>query len=305
MFSGSIPALPTPFKGDGIDEAALRDHVAWLIEQGSSGIAACGTTGEAASLSREEHRRVLDICVSEASGRVPIIAGCGTANTATTLEHIHRARDAGAAAAMVTPPYYVCPGQQGVLAHFEELAKHCRLPIIFYNVPGRTGTDILPETMGALVLAYPQVFIGLKDATGALARITLQREACGAEFCQLSGNDETTLGFMAMGGSGCISVTANLTPRLCADFQEACQRYDYRRALDLHNQLSPLHRVMFATPSPAPLKYALSKVRDKYSAQMRLPLAALDTQSCDLVDLAMKVPFSGMLQNLACPDITT
>lgn len=286
MFSGSIPALPTPFKGAGIDEAALRDHVAWLIEQGSSGIAACGTTGEAASLSRDEHRRVLDICVAEASGRVPIIAGCGTANTATTLDHVQRARDAGAAAAMVMPPYYVRPGQKGILAHFEELAMHGGLPIMFYNVPGRTGTDIMPETMGTLVSAYPKVFVAVKDATGALARVTLQREACGAGFCQLSGNDETALGFMAMGGSGCISVTANVAPRLCADFQGACRRRDFEQALHLLDRLAPLHRAMFVEASPAPLKYALSKIRAGYADELRLPLVGLEEQSKKLIDQA-------------------
>lgn len=288
MFSGSIPALPTPFKGDEIDEAALRDHTAWLIEQGSSGIAACGTTGEAASLSMEEHRRIVEICVSEADGRVPIIAGCGTANTATTLDHVRCARDAGATAAMVMPPYYVCPEQKGITAHFREIAVHGGLPIVIYNIPRRTGCDLTPETMGELVSAHPDVFIAVKDATGALARVTMQRETCGTSFCQLSGHDETALGFMAMGGSGCISVTANVAPRLCADLQAAYRQQDYNAALRLHDRLSPLHRALFTEASPAPLKYALSKIRASYSDELRMPLLNLESRSKRLVDAAMK-----------------
>lgn len=287
MLSGSIPAISTPFRNGEIDEASLRDHVAWLIEQGSSGLTACGTTGEAASLSETEHRRVLDICVSETKGRVPVIAGCGTANTATTLAHVRHAKEAGAAAALVMVPYYVRPDQRGIQAHFEYLATHGGLPIVLYNVPTRTGADILPETIGKLVAAFPDVFIAIKDATGAIARVSVQREQCGTDFCQLSGNDETALGFMASGGRGCISVTANIVPRLCADFQDACREQDYRRALDLHDRLSPLHRALFVEPSPSPLKYAMSKVRNDYSAALRLPLVEIDAQSKAVIDAAL------------------
>lgn len=289
MFSGSIPALPTPFRNGVIDEGALRDHVNWLIEQGSSGLAACGTTGEAASLSPDEHRRVLEICVSQSDGRVPVIAGCGTANTAATLEHIRHARDSGAAAAMVMPPYYVRPGQRGVIAHFEELAIHGGLPIVLYNVPARTGTDILPETMGHLVTAHPKTFVAVKDATGAIDRASSQRAACGPDFCQLSGNDETALGFMASGGSGSISVTANVAPRLCADFQDACRQGDFARALDLQDRLWALNRAMFAEPSPGPLKYAMSKVVAGYSAHLRLPMVGIDAETMRAVDRSLEM----------------
>ena len=287
MFSGSIPAIPTPFRDDRIDEAALRDHVAWLIEQGSSGLVACGTTGEAASLSQSEHSRIIDICVFEANGKVPVIAGCGSSNTAAALELVHRAKDCGAAAAMVMAPCYVRPDQRGIAGHFEDLAMHGGLPMVLYNVPARTGVDILPETIGKLVAAFPAIFIALKDATGAIARVSIQRELCGPEFAQLSGNDETALGFMASGGCGCISVTANVVPRLCADFQDACRRQDYRRALDLQDRLSPLHRALFVEPSPSPLKYAMSKVRSGYGAVTRLPLVEIGANSKIVMDAAL------------------
>lgn len=289
MFSGSLPALPTPFRSGGIDEAALRDHLGWLIEEGSSGVVACGTTGEATSLTDAEYRRVLDICVSEANGRVPVIAGCGTPNTATTLDHIRRARDAGVAAAMVMAPYYVRPDQKGIVAHFEELALHGGLPIVLYNVPARTGVDILPETMGELVAAYPQIFVAVKDATGSIARVSTQRETCGSGFCQLSGNDETALGFMASGGRGCISVTANVIPGLSADFQEACRKGDFRYALDLHDCMVPLHKALFTEPSPGPLKYAMSRVRAGYSASSRLPVLEVSAESKALIDFALEL----------------
>lgn len=289
MFSGSIPALPTPFLNGAVDEAGLRDHVGWLIEQGSSGLVACGTTGEAASLSPAESRRVLDICVSEAKGRVPVIAGCGSPDTATTLEQVRRARDAGAAAAMVMAPYYVRPDQKGILAHFEELARQGCLPIVLYNVPARTGVDILPETMGELVAAYPGTFVAVKDATGSIARVSTQRETCGKGFCQLSGNDETALGFLASGGRGCISVTANVIPRLSADFHDACRRGDFQSALELHDCMSPLHRALFAEPSPGPLKYAMSRIRFGFDARPRLPILEISAESKALVDLALEL----------------
>lgn len=288
MFSGSIPALPTPFSSNGIDEAALRDHVSWLIEQGSAGMAACGTTGEGGSLSVQEHLQVIQACVSEANGRVPVIAGCGTQSTATTLEYVRQARDAGAAAAMVVAPYYIRPGKEGVLAHFRVLAEHGGLPIVLYNVPARTGTDILPGTMGKLVAERPDVFVAVKDATGLVARVSDQREACGPGFTQLSGSDETALGFMATGGRGCISVTASVAPRLCAEFQQACRNLDFRHALQLHERLMPLHRALFAEPSPGPLKYALSTVRAGYSAAMRLPLVNISATSQRMIDVAMR-----------------
>ena len=289
MFSGSIPALPTPFTREGIDERSFRDHVSWLIEEGSSGLVACGTTGEAASLSAVERDRVLAICVSEAVSRVPVIAGCSAPNTSTVIEQINRARDLGATAAMVSAPHYVRPDQNGLIAHFREIALHGGLPVVLYNVPTRTGVDIRPETIGRLVADYPGVFVALKDATGAIARVSLQREECGTKFCQLSGNDETTLGFMATGGSGCISVTANVAPRLCAEFQAACRLQDFRRAIELHDRLLPLHRALFAGPSPAPLKYALSRIRANFSVRLRLPIVQTDDDAKRLIDEALKL----------------
>ncbi len=272
MFSGSIPALPTPFTCDGIDESALRDHVSWLIEEGSSGLVACGTTGEATSLSEPEYQRVLKIVVSEAADRVPVVAGCGTPSTATTLRHMRIAQDAGAAAAMVAPPYYVRPNQNGIIAHYSELARRCGLPIVIYNVPKRTGVDIAPETMGLLVTMHPGSFAGLKDATGAIERVALQRDFCGEELLQLSGNDETSLGFMEAGGVGFISVTANVAPALCAKFHELCRRHDYQGAAQINEALLPLHRALFLEASPAPLKYAMQRIRAAYPSTLRLPM---------------------------------
>lgn len=287
MFSGSIPAIPTPFGREGIDETALRDHLDWLIEEGSSGIVAGGTTGEGASLNEAERRQVLDACIAQADGRVPVIAGCGSPNTASTLAQVQYAREAGAAAALVVCPYYTRPDQRGILAHFTHLAERGGLPIIIYNVPARTGTDILPETVGQLLRAYPEVFVAIKDATGAIARVADQRDACGKDFCQLSGNDETTLAFMAAGGRGCISVTANVAPRLCAEFQQACLAQDFSRAIDLHDRLLPLHRALFAEPSPAPLKHAMTMVRSGYPTRPRLPMIEISGETKEKIGAAL------------------
>ena len=285
MFFGSIPALVTPFATGRVDEAAFRDLVDWQIEQGSSALVPCGTTGEVATLERDEHHRVVAIAVEQARGRVPVIAGCGSYNTATSIAHMKAAADAGATAALVVIPYYNKPSQAGIAAHFRALAEASDLPIIVYNVPSRTIADISVETL-AEVAKIPSV-VGIKDASGNLARVTAQRLACGEEFCQLSGNDDMALGFNAMGGVGCISVTANVAPRLCADFQAATREGRWDEALALQDRLYPLHAALFSDASPGPAKYALSRVRPGFSTELRLPLTEPSAASKKAVDEAL------------------
>ncbi len=287
MFSGSIPALVTPFRDGRFDEQAFRSFVEWQIEQGSSALVPCGTTGESATMSIAEHDRVVAICIDQAAGRVPVIAGCGSNDTLVALDHMRSAKSAGADAALVVLPYYNRPNQEGIYAHFAFLAERCDLPIVVYNVPGRTVTDVTTQTL-ARIAAIPTV-VGIKDASGNLARVSAQRLACGEEFCQLSGNDDMTLGFMAMGGRGCISVTANVAPRLCADFQKACLTGDWAAALALQDRLYPLHAALFTDASPGPVKYALSKVRPAFPTELRLPMTPAGEASREAVDDALKV----------------
>lgn len=273
MFSGSIPALVTPFRADGgVDEAAFRDLVEWQIAEGSAALVACGTTGEAATLNAEEHFRVVRVCVDQARGRVPVIAGAGSNDTAVAVANLRAAKEAGADAALMVPPYYNRPGQEGIFRHFEALAGQAPLPIILYNVPARTVTDILPATVIRVVQAFPEIFVAIKDASGTLARVTRHRLALGSGFAQLSGNDDLALPFNALGGIGCISVTANAAPRLCAEFQAACAAGDQLRALALHDRLYLLHDAMFADASPGPVKYALTRVRPGFPPHLRLPM---------------------------------
>jgi 4-hydroxy-tetrahydrodipicolinate synthase len=285
MFFGSIPALVTPFSGGRVAEDTFREHLEWQIAEGSSALVPCGTTGESATMSIEEHNRVLTICVEQANGRVPVIAGCGSNDTRVALEHMQHAKAAGARAALVVLPYYNRPSQAGLLAHFRHLAEHCDLPIIVYNVPSRTVTDITVETLAELA-KLPSV-VGIKDATGNLGRVTAQRLACGEDFCQLSGNDETALAFSAAGGVGCISVTANIAPKLCSDFQTAVRESRWDEALTLQDQLYPLHIALFSDASPAPTKYALSRVRPGFPTEVRLPLADASDASKRSVDSAL------------------
>ncbi|WP_442678040.1 4-hydroxy-tetrahydrodipicolinate synthase [Sphingomonas sp. ASY06-1R] len=285
MFGGSIPALVTPIRGGTIDEGAFRSLVDWQIESGSSALVPCGTTGESATMTIEEHDRVVRICIEQAAGRVPIIAGCGSNDTAVALHHMRSAKDAGADAALLVPPYYNRPNQEGVLAHFRALASGCDLPIMLYNVPARTIVDISVETMAELA-KLPTV-IGVKDATGNAARVTAQRLACGTDFVQLSGNDDMALGFMAMGGRGCISVTANVAPRLCADFQAACIEGRWSDALALQDRLFPLHTALFTDASPGPIKYALGKIRPDFPTELRLPMTPAGAASRAAVDAAL------------------
>ena len=285
MFFGSIPALVTPFATGRVDEASFRDLVDWQIDEGSSALVPCGTTGEVATLETEEHHRLVAMAVEQARGRVPVIAGCGSYNTAASIGHMKAAADAGAAAALVVVPYYNKPSQAGIAAHFRALADASDLPIIVYNVPSRTVADISVETL-AEVSKIPSV-VGIKDASGNLARVTAQRLACGEEFCQLSGNDDMALGFNAMGGVGCISVTANVAPRLCADFQAATREGRWDDALALQDRLFPLHAALFSDASPGPAKYALSKVHPGFSAELRLPLTEPSAASKKAVDKAL------------------
>ena len=293
MFSGSIPALVTPFEdrgdhvGGAFDEGRFRDFVEWQIEQGSSALVACGTTGEAATMPKDEHFHVVRVCVDQANGRVPVIAGAGSNDTIVAVENLKAAQAAGADAALMVPPYYNRPSQEGIVRHFAELANDAPLPIILYNVPGRTVTDIQPATLIRVVQAAPEIFGGVKDATGALARVSHHRSALGPDFCQLSGNDDLALAFNAMGGVGCISVTANVAPRLCADFQAACAAGDMARALELHDRLFPLHEAMFADASPGPVKYALSRVIRGFATGVRLPMTWPSEAARAQVDAAL------------------
>jgi 4-hydroxy-tetrahydrodipicolinate synthase len=286
MFRGSIPALITPFSGGKVDEAAFRTLVDWQIAEGSSALVPCGTTGESATMSIVEHDRVVAICIEQAAGRVPVIAGCGSNDTAVALGHMKRAQAAGAAAALVVAPYYNRPNQDGVYAHFAYLAERCELPIILYNVPARTVTDIKPETVAKL--AQLKTIVGIKDASGVPGRVSAHRLGCGERFCQLSGNDDMALGFMAMGGAGCISVTANVAPRLCADFQTACLAGNWGDALAIQDRLFPLHEALFSDASPGPVKYALARVRKGVSAEVRLPMTPPSVASRKLVDAALE-----------------
>ena len=285
MFSGSIPALVTPMRGARIDEDAFAALVDWQIAEGSSALVPCGTTGESATMTIAEHDRVVGACVAAARGRVPVIAGCGSNDTAVALAHMQAARHAGADAALVVLPYYNRPNQAGLLAHFRHLAAHCDLPIVIYNVPGRTVTDIAVDTLAELA-KLPTV-VGIKDATGRAERVSAQRLACGADFCQLSGNDDMALGFMAMGGRGCISVTANVAPRACAEFQAACLEGRWADALAWQDRLYPLHAALFGDASPGPVKYALSRVRPGFAADLRLPMTPPSEASRRAVDEAL------------------
>jgi 4-hydroxy-tetrahydrodipicolinate synthase len=285
MFSGSIPALVTLFRDGSIDKAGYKAFVDWQVREGSHGLVPCGTTGESATLGFDEHYHVIDLCIEAAAGRVPVIAGCGSNDTATAKRHKAHASAAGAAAALVVMPYYNRPNQEGLYAHFAALADACDLPIILYNVPGRTVTDMTVDTMARLA-KIPSI-VGIKDATGNVARVTAQRLACGTEFVQLSGNDDMALGFMAMGGVGCISVTANVAPRLCAEFQNACISGDWAKALELQDRLYPLHAALFSDASPGPTKYALNKLRPEWSAELRLPMTRPSEASRRAVDAAL------------------
>jgi 4-hydroxy-tetrahydrodipicolinate synthase len=286
MFSGSIPALVTLFRDGLIDEAGFRRLVDWQIAQGSSALVPVGTTGESATLSYEEHYRVIELCIEAAAGRVPVIAGCGSNDTAVAQKHMAFAKAAGADAALVVTPYYNRPGQEGLYAHYARLAETSDLPIVVYNVPKRTGIDLTQETLARLA-AIPTI-IGIKDASGDLGRVGEYRRSCGPDFCQMSGNDDSALAFNASGGVGCISVTAIVAPRLCANLQAACLQGDYTLARGINDKLHPLHTALFSDASPGPVKYALSRLHDWASDELRLPLVAPSDASKRAVDAALE-----------------
>lgn len=285
MFFGSIPALVTPFSRNCVDEDSLRGLVEWQLEQGSDALVPCGTTGESATMSAAEQKRVIEIAVETSGGRVPVIAGCGSNSVSVAIEHLRAASEAGADAALIVMGYYNRPSQAGMLAAFRALSEASELPIIVYNIPGRAVVDISVETL-AEIAKLPNV-VGVKDATGNLGRVSAQRLACGKDFCQLSGNDETALAFNAMGGVGCISVTANVAPKLCSDFQRAMREGRWDDALELQDRLYPLHVALFTDASPGPAKYALSRVRPGFPTELRLPLVEPSDASKRAVDEAL------------------
>ena len=290
MFKGSFPALVTPFKNGAMDLDALKKLVDWHIAQGSHGLVPVGTTGESPTLSHAEHRMVIEEVIKAAKGRVPVIAGAGSNNTAEGIELIQHAAKVGADAALVVTPYYNKPTQAGMIAHFTALHDCCDLPIVIYNIPGRSVVDMSPETMG--VLAKLPRIVGVKDATGKIERVSMQRAACGKDFVQLSGEDATALGFNAHGGVGCISVTANVAPKLCAEFQEATLAGDYAKALAYQDRLMPLHEAIFIEPGLAGAKYGLSLL-GLCSEEVRLPLVTLTEGTKARIKAAME--FAGVL----------
>ena len=286
MFRGSIPALVTPFRDEAFDEAAFRDFVEWQIAEGSSALVPVGTTGESATLSPEEQTEVIRVCVDQAKGRVKVIAGCGSNSTWEVERNMKGAAEVGADAALVVMPYYNRPNQEGLYAHFAALSAASSLPIVIYNVPSRTVTDILPETVGRV--ATLATVVGIKDASGDLGRVSAHRRLCGPDFVQLSGNDDASFGFLAMGGVGTISVTANAAPRLCAQFHEAMAAGDLERAHEIQDRLFPLHKALFSDASPAPVKYALGRVRPGFPTGLRLPMVPASEASRRAVDAALE-----------------
>ena len=285
MLKGSLPALVTPFKDGAVDMDALKKLVDWQIAEGSHGLVPVGTTGESPTLSHEEHEAVVEAVVKFAAGRVPVVAGAGSNNTVEGIRLIRHAEKVGADAALVVTPYYNKPTQAGLYEHFKALHDCCTLPIVIYNIPGRSVVDMSPETMGRLA-ALPRI-IGVKDATGKIERVSMQRASCGADFIQLSGEDATALGFNAHGGTGCISVTANVAPRLCAEFQEATLAGDYAKALAYQDRLMPLHEAIFIEPGLAGAKYGLSLL-GRCAEEVRLPLVGLTDGTKEKIKAAMR-----------------
>ncbi|MER9578201.1 4-hydroxy-tetrahydrodipicolinate synthase [Mesorhizobium sp. M0400] len=287
MLRGSLTALVTPFEKSGrFDEKAFRAFIAWQIAEGTTGVVPVGTTGESPTLSHDEHRQVVKVCIEVAKGRVPIVAGAGSNNTEEAVGLVQYAEKAGADAALVVTPYYNRPTQRGLYAHFAAVAKATSLPIIIYNIPPRSVVDMSPETMGQLVHDFKNI-VGVKDATGKVERVSEQRAICGKDFIQLSGEDASALGFNAHGGVGCISVTANVAPRLCAEFQEATLSGDSAKALDLQDRLLPLHKAIFLEPGVSGAKYALSKL-GKVENVLRSPLMTVEPSTAEKIDAAMK-----------------
>ncbi|MDR3372907.1 MAG: 4-hydroxy-tetrahydrodipicolinate synthase [Ancalomicrobiaceae bacterium] len=272
-FKGSLTALITPFKNGAIDERTFADFVAWQIAEGTNGLVPCGTTGESATMSHAEHKRVIEITVEVAAGRVPVVAGAGSNNTAEAIDLARFAEKAGANAVLVVSPYYNKPNQEGLYQHFKAVDAEVGIPIILYNIPPRSVVDISVDTMKRL-FADCRNIIGVKDATMNLNRPSLERMAIGPEWLMLSGEDGTALGYMAHGGAGCISVTSNVAPKLVSEFQAACLAGDYVKALAYQDRLMPLHRALFLEPNPGGPKFALSRL-GKISNELRLPMVTV------------------------------
>jgi 4-hydroxy-tetrahydrodipicolinate synthase len=283
-FQGSFTALVTPFKNGSLDEGAFRGLVDWQLAEGTSGLVPVGTTGESPTLSHKEHQQVVEWCIEQVRGRAPVIAGAGSNSTAEAIAMSRDAEKAGADAVLIVTPYYNKPTQEGLYQHFKAINDAIGIPIIIYNIPGRSVIDMSVETMKRLFEL--KNIAGVKDATANMVRVSQQRQAMGAGFNQLSGEDATALGFNAHGGHGCISVTANVAPRLCAEFQGACQKGDFATALKLQDKLMPLHNALFIETNPAPAKYALS-VLGKCAETVRLPLAPLAEKTRTAVREAM------------------
>ncbi len=285
MFKGSIPALITPFKDGALEEKRFQEFVDWQISEGSSGLVPVGTTGESPTLTHAEHKRVIELCIEAAAGRVPVIAGAGSNNTIEAVDFARHAEMAGAEALLVVTPYYNKPNQAGLKAHFKAVNDAVGIPILIYNIPGRSIIDMTPETMAELFETCDNIK-GVKDATADMAKASRQRELCGPDFLQLSGEDISALAFNAHGGVGCISVTANVAPRLCAEFQAATLAGDFTKALDYQDRLAPLHRALFLEPSPGGAKYALSLL-GKCEEDLRLPLVPVTEGARDEIRAAM------------------
>ena len=289
MLKGSMPALVTPFDHGKLDLKTLENLVDWHIEQGSHGLVPVGTTGESPTLTHEEHEIVVSTVVKKVNGRIPVIAGAGSNNTLEALHFMKHAKTVGADAALIVTPYYNKPTQTGLIQHFTELHDNCDLPIIIYNIPGRSSIDMNPETMGHLS-KLPRI-IGVKDATGDLARVCEQRITCGPSFLQISGEDATAHGFNAQGGVGCISVTANVAPKLSAQLQAATLAGDYTKALELQDKLMPLHNAIFTEPGLVGAKYAMSLL-GLCSDEVRLPLTRVSEKTKTLIKSAIQ--FAGL-----------
>ncbi len=285
MFRGSFTALITPFDNGAFDEDAFRRIVEFQITSGTHGLVPVGTTGESPTLSHDEHRRVVELCIEQAAGRVPVIAGAGSNSTAEAVELTKFAKKAGADGVLVVTPYYNKPGQEGLYRHYRAINDAAEIPILIYNIPGRSVIDMSVATMARL-FALPNI-VGVKDATASMSRVSQQRGAMGAQFCQMSGEDATALGFMAHGGHGCISVTANVAPALCAAFQNACHAGDFAKALMLQDRLMPLHEALFVESNPVPVKYAAERL-GLCRSEVRLPLSPLSEASCRVVDEALR-----------------
>jgi 4-hydroxy-tetrahydrodipicolinate synthase len=283
-FQGSITALITPFSNGKVDAAAFRKLVEWQIDQGTHGLVPCGTTGESPTLSHDEHREVVELCIEAASGRVPVIAGTGSNSTAEAVELTLHAKSAGADGVLVVTPYYNKPTQEGLYLHYKAINDCTDIPILIYNIPGRSVVDMTVDTMVRLFKL--KNIVGVKDATASMARVSQQRAALGKDFVQLSGEDATALGFMTHGGQGCISVTANVAPALCSEFQLACLGGNFKRALELQDRLMPLHDALFVESNPGPVKYAASKL-GLCNGETRLPLAPIAPASKQKVDEAI------------------